>query len=161
MKKFAIQAILLVILIAGALYLFKTGANLSSLPFLPQSPVFKQLEINNTKLFVEIADTEAKRSKGLGDKQSLNPDEGMLFIFSSVSKYPFWMKGLTFPLDFVWVEGDKVVDLTPNVQSPTPGQTDTTLPIYQSKEDIDKVLEISAGTIQRLNIKVGDTIKIL
>ncbi len=85
-------------------------------------------------------------------------DEGMLFVFPKLDKYPFWMKGLTYPLDFIWIRGDKIVDLLPNIQPPAPGQTDTSLPIYQSKEDIDKVLEVAAGTVQRLNIKVGDTI---
>ena len=71
------------------------------------------------------------------------------------------MKGLSFPLDFIWIREDKVVDLLHRVQPPTPGQPDESLPIYQSEEEVDKVLEVPAGTIQGLNIKVGDTVKIL
>lgn len=160
MKKFAFQAIALVIVIAGALFFFISGTQLTSLPFIPQAPTSRQLLINNARLKVEIADTPDKRSKGLSGRQALASDEGMLFVFPAAGTYPFWMKGLSFPLDFVWIKGDKVIAALPNVQPPAVGQSDASLPIYQSQEPIDKVLELQAGTIQRLNIKAGDTIKI-
>lgn len=162
MKKFTIQIILLVTVIMAALFLFKTGTQIPNLPFLPvpQVPVFKQAQINGDFLKIEIADTQLKRSKGLGGREILATDSGMLFIFEKFGKYPFWMKGLSFPLDFVWIRGDKVVDVFQNIQPPKAGQTDESLSVYESKEDADKVLEINAGLVQRLNIKVGDTVKI-
>lgn len=160
MKKFVFQAIILIVVIGAAFYLFVTNLQLTNLPFVPQAPVSKHLQINEAKLTVEIADTQAKRNKGLGGRQSLATDEGMLFVFDTTGKHPFWMKGLTFPLDFVWIRGDKVVDLSLNVAPPTPGQQDASLPIYQSKEGVDKILEVNAGTIEKLRIKVGDTVKI-
>lgn len=84
----------------------------------------------------------------------------MLFIFPKEDKYPFWMKGVSFPLDFIWIKGDQVVDLLENVSPPRVNQKDIDLPIYVPKESIDRILEVNAGTIARLNIKVGDTIKI-
>lgn len=160
MRKFTIQALFLIVVIGTAIYLFNNQTEIVNLPFLPEKPVFKELAINDVKLKVEAADTQAKRSRGLGGRQSLASDEGMLFIFPKPDKYPFWMKGLTFPLDFIWIRGERVVDVLQNIQPPAPGQEDTSLPIYQSKEEIDKVLEVTAGTVQRLNIKAGDTIKI-
>lgn len=160
MKKFIIQFVLLIAVIGIATFLFKQKPDITNLPFLPEQPVFKELQINQVKLKVEVADTQKKRSKGLGGRESLASGEGMLFILPKPDKYPFWMKGLSFPLDFVWISGEKIVDLLQNIQPPTPGQTDESLPIYQSKEDVDKVLEVAAGTVQRMNIKVGDTIKL-
>lgn len=148
MKKFLIQTILLLVTISAAIFFYQTNAQIPNLPFLPQMPVSKKIQINEVILNVEVADTQEKRSKGLGGKLSLASNEGMLFIFPEASKHPFWMKGLTFPLDFVWIREDKVVDLLPDIQPPSPGQTDDSLPIYQSKEDVDKVLEVSAGTIR-------------
>lgn len=161
MKKFTIQAILLIAVIAVSLLFFKSGTDISNLPFLPQKPIYKTLEINEATLKVEIADTQIKRNRGLGGKQSLAPEVGMLFIFPKADKYPFWMKGLAFPLDFVWIRENKIVGLLQNVQPPAANTPDAVLPIHESKEDIDKVLEVNAGTVQRLNIKVGDTIKII
>lgn len=161
MKKFLIQAVLLVLVIGLGLAFFKYGqsANLD-LPFLPQSPKKANLVINNALLKVELADTTAKRSKGLANRENLASDEGMLFVFEKADKYPFWMKGLKFALDFVWIKDDLVVDMLENVPSPVEGQSDNSLPIYSSKVEINKVLEVNAGTISRLNIKVGDTIKL-
>lgn len=150
----------MLVVITVAFVLYVSNGQLANLPFVPQGPVIKQLQIGVGKLKVEIADTQAKRSKGLSDRQSLASDEGMLFVFPQPSKYSFWMKSVKFPLDFIWIRGSTVVDLLPNVSSPAPGQTDESLPIYQPNTEVDKALEVPSGTIQRLNIKIGDSIKI-
>lgn len=158
MKKFLIQSIVLLALIIGGIFLYKGGVG--SIPFLPQSGTTHKLQINQSVLKVELADTQLKRSKGLGGRPSLASDEGMLFIFQAEDKYPFWMKGLKFPLDFIWIKGSEVVDILPNVAPPAVGVPDQSLTIYQPKVTVDKVLEVNAGVVQRLNIKVGDTIKL-
>lgn len=157
MKKFIIQFVGLIIVIFLAL-IFYTG-RIPYIPFVPQPPIQKLVIINDAKIKVEVADTQQKRSKGLGDKESLAQDSGMLFIFQKVDKYPFWMKGLKFPLDFVWIRGDKVVDILQNIPPPAEGQKDEALPIYQSNVPIDKVLEVNSGTVDRLKIKIGDSVK--
>lgn len=162
MKKFIIQAVLLILVIGVALVLFnptKPG-QIPELPFLPQRPKFMNLQINDKTIKVEVADTAAKRKKGLGDRQSLAEQDGMLFIFDRADKHPFWMKGLSFPLDFVWIREEKIVDILENIPPPAAGQKDSELPIYSAKEPIDKVLELNAGTVQRLNIQIGDSIRI-
>lgn len=146
-------------MIAAALLLY--SGSVTSLPFLPEKTKFSELIINNElKLRVEIADTPSKRSKGLGGRESLGQDEGMLFIFPSSGKHSFWMKGLKFPLDFVWIKGDQVVDIITSAQPPVSDQNDKDLPIYSSKVEADKVLEVNSGVVERLKIKVGDMIKI-
>lgn len=160
MKKFIVQVVLLVAITAFGFYLFKSGSQFPNLPFAPETSVSRQLRINDAVLKVEIADTPTKRNKGLAGRESLASDEGMLFVFPERAKRAFWMKGLTFPLDFIWIRGEEIVDLLHKVAPPASGQTDESLPIYQSREEVDKVLEVQAGTIQRLNIKVGDTIKL-
>lgn len=159
MKKFTFQILLLLAVIFGALYFYK-AQSVPSVPFLPQPTVTKLVTINNSKLKVEVADTKEKRGKGLGGRERIATDEGMLFIFEKADKPTFWMKGLTFPLDFIWIGEDKVLDITQNVAPPLPGQADQSLPIYTSKVDIDQVLEVNAGTVQQLNIKIGDIVKI-
>lgn len=163
MKKFTIQVILLLLVIGGGLVFYggNQGRGIANLPFLPQPTRISNLKINDHILKVIIADTQSVRSKGLGGRQSIASDEGMLFIFDKESKHPFWMKGLTFPLDFIWVKGDIIVDLLPNIPQPAEGQDDKSLPIYTSIEPVDKVLEVNAGVIKALNIKVGDKITIL
>lgn len=162
MKKFTAQVFFLILLIGIGLFFFVPNNNGGrvEIPFLPQSPHFADLQIGEAHVKVEVVDTPSKRSKGLGDRQSLNENEGMLFIFPKADKYPFWMKGLKFPLDFVWIKEDKVVDILENVPPPQSGQADKSLPIYSAKEEIDKVLELNGGAVKRLNIKIGDTVKL-
>lgn len=162
MKKFLAQFIFLIIVIFGALYFFNpaTGSKNLDLPFLPQKTTLSTLEVGGQVLKVEIADTQNKRSKGLGGRSNLAEDQGMLFIFDRADKYPFWMKGLNFPLDFIWIKGDTVVDILPNVPPPTEGQSDESLPIYQSGVEIDKVLEINGGVAEKLGLKTGDKVKL-
>lgn len=161
MKKFVIQSILLILVIGLALVFVNPARQNQNieLPFFPQRAKFMSLQINEKVIKVEVADTAAIRKKGLGDRQSLVEQDGMLFIFDRVERYPFWMKGLSFPLDFVWIRGDKIIDILENISPPTSGQKDSELPIYSAKEPIDKVLEVNAGTVKRLDIKIGDTVK--
>lgn len=160
MKKFAFQFVLIIVGLFLALLIYKLNPSIAGLPFVPERAVVKQLQINNVTLKVEMADTQGKRIKGLGGRESLASNEGMLFVFSKPEKHPFWMKGLTFPLDFIWIRSETVVDIFQNIPPPKPGQSDESLPIYQSKEDVDKVLELAGGTVQMLNLKVGDSVSI-
>lgn len=158
MRKFIFQSVLMLIIIGIGIYLYKSSDKISTLPFIPQGPVFKQVQINGTRLNIEIADTPSKRAKGLGGRTELASDSGMLFVFPVSSKYSFWMKGLLFPLDFIWIKEDKVVSVLENVPPPALNQADSSLPVYQANVEVDKVLEVNAGVIQRLSIKVGDNV---
>lgn len=162
MKKFIAKGFGLLLVIGIALFFFspKNPNSSPALPFFPQPVKFSNLEFNGNIIKAEVADTSDKRKKGLGGRQSLDTNTGMLFIFEKADKYPFWMKGLSFPLDFIWIKGDTVLDILTNVQPPLAGQKDDALAIYSSKEPVDKVLEVNGGTVDRLGIKTGDVIKI-
>ena len=165
--------IALLIVIFGALYFFANTKIFSpSGPTPSQTPPgIKKIQIIDTtstqdlrvkaKLNLEIADTGEKRTKGLGERESLASDSGMLFIFDKPDKYRFWMKGLKFPLDFIWVSGDRVVDILTNIAPPALNQVDESLPQYAPVVTIDKVLEVNAGFVVDHNIRVGDKIEFI
>ncbi len=160
MKKFFMQFILLIIVIGIALYFGRPGGNTLNLPFLPQKTTFEKLQINGATIQVEVADTQTERNKGLSNRQNLASGSGMLFVFQKPDKYSFWMKGLSFALDFIYIRNNKVVDLLQNIQPPEKGVPDSVLPIYLPKAEIDSVLEVPAGTIKSLDILEGDSVKI-
>lgn len=162
MKKFIAQGVGLLLVIGIALFFFSPKSPNSSpnIPFVPQPVKYSNVEFNGNIIKAEVADTTEKRKQGLGGRTSLATDMGMLFIFEKPDKYPFWMKGISIPLDFIWIKGDTILDILTNVPQPATGQKDETLTIYSSKEPIDKVLEVNGGTVDRLGIKVGDTVKI-
>ncbi len=158
MKKFILQLVILVVVIFVAL-MFATAKS-PDIPFFPQQTQSSKLQMGNTLIDVEIADNTTKRKQGLGGRKSLASDSGMLFIFDKPDRYTFWMKGLVFPLDMIWIRDDKVVDFIKNATPPSPDQKDETLPIYAPNQPIDKVLEVNAGFVDINNIKIGDSIQL-
>ena len=105
----------------------------------------------------EVADTPALRTKGLGYRDHLAPNSGMLFIFPSGQASSFWMRGMRFPLDFVWIGADcRVADITERVPHPEPGAPDATLPLINPASPAAYVFEINAGEIEQFGIEIGD-----
>ena len=114
-----------------------------------------------TTVSIEVADDKDERSKGLSFRDSLPEDQGMLFVFEKVDKYRFWMRQVKFPLDFIWINGDTIVDLLPNVPIPAPDTADSALPLYGPVTPINRVLEVNAGYIAKHGIKVGDKLELV
>lgn len=110
------------------------------------------VEISNVKIYVELATTAGQIEKGLSERNTLSEGQGMLFVFEKSDFHTFWMKGMLFPLDFIWIKGSKIVDLTENVQ-PEDFQPPNVL---TPKSKVDKVLEVKAGFIKKQQINIGD-----
>jgi len=173
MRQFFFQIAILLVVIFVGLYLSANPDRFGA--FLPGSQINQtagevpsRMQIVNSEnsetkvvLNIEIADTIDKRKLGLGGRVRFASDSGMLFVFDQVSQPNFWMKGMKIPLDFVWINGDKVVDLLENVAPPENGQSDSTLPRYAPNVGADKVLEVNAGFIKTFNIKIGDKLELL
>jgi len=102
---------------------------------------------------VEIAETQEQLTKGLMNRQSLDPDKGMLFIFEIEHEHSFWMKDTLIPLDIIWINTNmQVVHIERNVQ-PCDEECETMVPEQKAKY----VLEINPGI---LDIKIGDKAEI-
>jgi uncharacterized membrane protein (UPF0127 family) len=123
----------------------------------PQLPT-EQLDIDNAVFNVEVASTMLQRARGLSNRTSLGPNDGMLFIFSSGSTQSFWMKDMNFPLDMIWISGNTVVGFAQNA----PAEPNVAFPnqIFYSPANTDKVLEVNSGTVAKYNIQIGDTVTI-
>ena len=178
MKKFFFQVTALLILISGALYVASNqnmipGFNSANNPLNPVSIAPSQTKIlhiidgaatDNIKrikaeINIEIADAQEKRSIGLGGRESLATDSGMLFLYEKSDKYKFWMKGMKIPLDFIWINDTRIVDLLENIEPPKSGQKDEDLPLIAPIIAVNKILEVNAGFVDSHNIKVGDKIE--
>lgn len=116
------------------------------------------VSINNKTFYISVAKTEDQKTKGLSIYNTLPEDEGMLFIFPKPDYYTFWMKEMKFPIDIIFIQNYKIVDIFQNV--PKPISKDQKLPIYKPREMSDYVLEINAGLSKKYNFHVGDSIKI-
>lgn len=111
--------------------------------------------VHGEKMFVEIAKDAAAVQKGLSGRASLSKDRGMLFIFEQPARYRFWMPDMHFPIDIIWIEGGRVVDLDKSV-SP---EFDPLAPRFYSPErPVRYVLETNSGFAESAGIVAGDTI---
>lgn len=116
------------------------------------------VKIGNTSILVDVAKTPEERSLGLSYRKELGKNQGMLFTFPTKSYQTFWMKGMNFDLDFIWIANSKVVDITENVPSQQENVPDEALPVYQSKMPITSMLEVNSGFVVNNKIKVGDPV---
>lgn len=145
--------ILLVVVALASLTFSKDGFK----DFLPNLVDNPKVIINNQTFKVEIADDEKEKQIGLSGKKTLPADKGLLFTFNKADYYSFWMKNMLFPIDIIFINGDKIVTIYENLQPPT---SEEDLSILQPEEPSDKVLEINANLSKKYNIKKGDKVKI-
>ena len=107
----------------------------------------------------EVVRSPADRSQGLGERDSLAPDEGMLFVFDEERVASFWMRGMRFPLDFIWIAANgTVVDLTEGVRPPGPGTEDSELALYKPGVPVLYVLEVNAGGVRQGGVQIGGAV---
>lgn len=113
---------------------------------MPEGP---WIHVGNKVFSIEIAKTQEEQGRGLGYRDELCDSCGMLFIFHRFDRYGFWMKGMRFPLDILWIRDGKVVHIEHDVDFRDQQR------IYQSEETADRVLELNAGTCKKWNIQKG------
>ena len=139
---------LLTVLLVGGFFVFDA---------LPKKIAGKKSEIllGGQTFKTDIARTPLERGQGLSGRESLAEDEAMLFIFDSADYHGFWMKDMRFAIDMIWIKGDKIIGWKEYAEP----DDDPERVVYYPPEPADKVLEVRAGTVFRLGLKIDDTIK--
>ena len=120
------------------------------------SLIFKHVECeikfgNNKSKFLslDIADTFEKRSYGLMNREKIETNEGMLFIWEDSEIREFWMKNTYFNLDLFFInQYGVIVEVYKNAKAFDERK-------IISKEKVKFVLEMKAGDIKA---NVGDNL---
>lgn len=151
-----ILAVVVFIIVVGLLsqgklnFLFK---NINSNPEISQ----KKIKIENIEINIEVAKTNDERAKGLSNREKLDENSGMIFVFNKDSKPVFWMKDTKIALDLIWINNNKIVEISKNVQ-PEPDKSDSQLTKYPAPSAVDYVLEVNGGFSDKNNIKAGQSL---
>ena len=109
--------------------------------------------IGGTNIPVELARTPAELEGGLSYRPSLDPKQGMLFIFQKPDLYQFWMPHMNFPIDIIWINEDNTIVAISENATPL---KDMNKPTYYTPPTPAKyVLEVNAHFSVTHNIKIG------
>lgn len=111
-----------------------------------------EVKILRLKVTAEVADTQETRAFGLGGRETLAENAGMLFVFETEAKHSFWMKNVGFGLDIIWMDKNKkVIHFVKDAKADTGGD----LEIYTPPGNAKYVLEVNGGSISKYGISLG------
>lgn len=111
---------------------------------------------------VEKAETPEERSRGLMFRESLAPDEGMVFLFFEETASAFWMKNVKIPLSIAFFDADgtilKILDMEPCTEEPC----ELYDPLYDDGAAVTYVgaLEVNQGSFEEWGVEQGDRITV-
>ena len=118
------------------------------------------MTVEGFTFLVDVADTYERRSLGLGGRDGMAREVGMWFDMGGTGSATFWMRGMRFPIDIVWISGGYVVTgVAERLPFPEPGTPDSALPLYPSGVPIRYVLEINAGLAEEMGIGEGSVVR--
>ena len=114
------------------------------------------VSVGGVNLLASLSTTPDSQSKGLAIKDSLNENEGMLFIFESPQKYSFWMKDMKFPIDIIWINSaGKIVHIEKNLP---PCVFLLPCPSYTPNDDSLYVLEVVSNFTNKFDVNIADAV---
>lgn len=114
----------------------------------------REVCFENNCFIAEICETPEQRTRGLMFRESMDANKGMLFVFEKEGEHFFWMKNTLIPLDIIWINKDKrVVHIEKDVQPCITGEECVKI---KSNEPAQYVLELIAGSAEKINLKIGD-----
>ena len=102
---------------------------------------------------VEIADEPEEITTGLMNRESMDPDAGMLFDFGQPREAAMWMKNTLIPLDMLFMDTDGTILAI--ARNAVPGSLRRINPGVPVKG----VLELNGGRAEELGIVPGDTVQ--
>jgi uncharacterized membrane protein (UPF0127 family) len=112
--------------------------------------------VNGFDVMADIALTSEQQTKGLDVKNNLTENQGMLFVFQQPHRYGFWMIGMKFPIDIIWLDSNGVVTHIEHSLKPCPpASSNLACPIYFPEKDSQYVLETVAGFSMKHNVRLG------
>ena len=102
MNKKIIGIILLVFFLGGGIFFWH---------FWQEKESLKSREV---EFQVETVSTPEGRAKGLSERERICERCAMLFLFEKEGNYSFWMKGMRFDLDMIWIRSGRISGIKKN-----------------------------------------------
>ncbi len=127
----------------------------------------ERVEIGGRTFDLELSMTPASRTLGLGGRESVPDDGGMLFVFPDADFRSFWMYGCLTAIDIAFVDPIGYVTAIHTMPAEPPrGASESEfayrdrLPGYPSRYRAQFAVELAPGMFESLGIKEGDRLTI-
>lgn len=105
------------------------------------------------EFIAEIAATDAARARGMMYRDSMEPNEAMLFDFEVVQPVAIWMANTLIPLDIIFIRADgTIAKIVANAQPLSRRSLPSDFPVLA-------VLEIAGGRAAEAGIAPGDLVR--
>jgi uncharacterized protein len=100
-----------------------------------------KIKIGGKEIHVKVADTEARRERGLMKVTSMAVNDGMIFVFEDENILNFWMKDTLIPLSIGFFDKDGV--LVDTQEMTTESVMVKKLPTYRSEKAATFAVEMN------------------
>lgn len=124
-----------------------------------------QVVIDGHTFTLELALTQEQRFHGLSDREHIEPNGGMLFVFKRPARQNFVMRDCPIPIDIIYLDASGRITASHQMQVEEPrreGESDyeydARLKKYSSRYDAQFVIELAGGTLDELSVKDGDLV---
>ncbi|MFI4917601.1 MAG: DUF192 domain-containing protein [Phycisphaerales bacterium JB060] len=124
------------------------------------------ITINGQAFFMEIAADDATRLKGLGGREQIEPDGGMIFVFPRPRSLEFVMRDCLVPIDIAFLDqfGTVVATHEMPVEPQEEGESrqayESRLTRYPSRAAAQFALEFKSGKLRELGLERGDKVEL-
>jgi len=118
----------------------------------PEAPA---VTINGRTWQVELALTVEQRYRGLSDREQLDANAGMLFVYPTPQILDFCMRQCVIPLDVAFIGADQRVVKTCTMPVEPYGLERA---VYSSDTPVQYALEVRAGALAEAGVKRGDRV---
>ncbi|HWV24601.1 MAG TPA: DUF192 domain-containing protein [Thermomicrobiales bacterium] len=158
--KWIVTVFMMVLIVSAPLVVVAQGAgeDVTLPPWrreLPGGRRTAQIIVGDTPLTVDLAITPAEQTLGLGYRNGLEPGTGMLFVGSDARPRTFWMKGMRFCLDIIWIEDNQIAGAAQDACPDPPGTADSAREVFASPGPVSYVLEVPAGWMAEHGYEAG------
>jgi uncharacterized protein len=133
----------------------------------PSKPRTEKVVIGGETFELELAADPESREKGLMHRTHIPDRGGMLFVFpdNQVRTQVFWMGHCLVDMDIIFLDRRGGVTATHRMKAQPPQRPDETddqyrarIPHYSSGYPAQFAIELQAGSLDRLNVRVNDRI---
>lgn len=115
---------------------------------LPEGRAQATITVGTTEVQVDLAISAFEQQLGLGYRNGLDDDTGMLFLGDVPRPRTFWMKGMRFCIDIIWIDNGQIVGAAESACPDPEGTDDADRARFHSEVPATHVLEMPAGWLQ-------------